>query len=43
MMSSVDHKQFLKSDKTSTEFSQAEGLNRLKAALRFAVQKRFKF
>jgi hypothetical protein len=39
MMSSVDHKQYLKSDKTFAMFSQAEGLNRLKAAPRTAMQK----
>lgn len=43
MMSSVGHKQFLKLDKASPEFSQAEGLNMLKVTPRFKMQEWFKF
>ena len=43
MMSSVEHKHFLKYGKTFLKFIQNQGLHRLKGVLHSQVQKRFKF
>jgi hypothetical protein len=41
-MMSVEHKQFLKFDKTFLKFIQEEDLRRLKGVLHFQMQKWFK-